>query len=1105
MDIRFIAIVSQKPATITCYDSQGANFSSANCTVYYSSVEGYAPNGDYFGQITIPNNGGYLSAPAITGFQFEGWFTIDHDVTVSDADFSGIRLSLATEILSNDASGRINIDTVSTAHTLTDRLGGRYYLVYPKWKVAEYIVTFDPNQGDMPETEKTRTVVYNHAVGQLPVPTREGHTFEGWFTSATGGTKISESTVITSAKTFYAHWTPLKYPLQITVNGNIESISASYTSGGAETSDTFTASAAVDVDFGTAWTASAVAATGYVASPATGGGNMGTDGDAFAPTAVAKTSALTFKANGGTGTMSTGKVAIFGESMPTPVNLPTRTGYDFSGFFDAATGGTQYYGNTGASARAWDKDSTAPTTLYAQWEAHAYTVTRLPGYSGGGSLPGVSAVYDEPFESTVPPDRTGYYFTGWCVTRGLNTATAMFGPTAASAISRITSATQLCYNGYPSSSVYFANLTSDPNGAATLTAQWEARTFEVMFDADGGSVSPSSKTVTYDSPYGDLPIPQKQGFVFAGWWTDASGGSQVLSSSYCFTASDHTLFARWSIKTSEVLFDKQGGSGGTSVVTAQYGSPMPDITIPSREGFGFSGYFDQVNGGGSKYYDSTGTGVRNWDKEEDDVTLFALWTPHEYSVVFHANGGTGTMAAENFQYGESKALTSNAFIRTGFSFSGWATESAGAVTYTDGQSVSNLTAVDGGQVNLYAVWIEITYTATVEPGDGGTGSHSYVYALGSAQQTIAIELPTRTGFSISGWTFSGYSGSSPSITGNVLLIPAGTTGDFLATPSWKVNSYPLAITTNAHISSISVTYTFGGETKTETKTDTTTVLVDFGTEWAASATAASGYRASPSSASGWMGLGGAAFSPEAIANEYTVFFNADGGSTPTPSKTVTYASEYGALPIPTRLGHSFGGWWTEVGGLGVQVIETTPVTITDDQTLYAKWTVNTCIVSVSPMPPTGGEVYVNGEAAVSAVELPFGSRVVLRAEPSTEFEFSNWTDSTGTEISQSPEYEFSLEGDITNFANFVPTGESSSEDSGESSSEDSSEESSEDSGESSSEDSSEESFLPKIRRRRVPRTAARVLPKIRRRRVPRTAARVRRNPSPLSMSFSLTT
>jgi hypothetical protein len=129
----------------------------------------------------------------------------------------------------------------------------------------------------------------------------------------------------------------------------------------------------VDATFGTKLKLYAVPATGYLtdndAEATALSKTMGTAGVTFAPTATAKTSALTFDKNDGAGEMSTNLVATYGAAMPTPVNLPTWDGHVFTGFFDAKSGGMQYYTATGTSARAWDKDTTEATTLYAQWKS----------------------------------------------------------------------------------------------------------------------------------------------------------------------------------------------------------------------------------------------------------------------------------------------------------------------------------------------------------------------------------------------------------------------------------------------------------------------------------------------------------------------------------------------------------------------------------------------------------------------------------------------------------------------------------------------------------------------------------------------------------------
>ena len=77
---------------------------------------------------------------------------------------------------------------------------------YAHWTEILVQVTFDANQGSLLPEEEERTVEVGDQVGGLPVPTRTGFGFAGWYTAASGGTRIKETQVITSDVTYYAHW-----------------------------------------------------------------------------------------------------------------------------------------------------------------------------------------------------------------------------------------------------------------------------------------------------------------------------------------------------------------------------------------------------------------------------------------------------------------------------------------------------------------------------------------------------------------------------------------------------------------------------------------------------------------------------------------------------------------------------------------------------------------------------------------------------------------------------------------------------------------------------------------------------------------------------------
>lgn len=71
--------------------------------------------------------------------------------------------------------------------------------------------------------------------------------------------------------------------------------------------------------------------------------------------------------------------------------------------------------------------------------------------------------------------------------------------------------------------------------------------------------------------------------------------------------------------------------------------------------------------------------------------------------------------------------------------------------------------------------------------------------------------------------------------------------------------------------------------------------------------------------------------------KYNVTFNPNGGQCTTPSKKVTYGKTYGTLPVPSRTGYVFDGWYTSANG-GKKVTSSTTVTSTANHTLYAHWT-----------------------------------------------------------------------------------------------------------------------------------------------------------------------
>ena len=103
-------------------------------------------------------------------------------------------------------------------------------------------------------------------------------------------------------------------------------------------------------------------------------------------------------------------------------------------------------------------------------------------------------------------------------------------------------------------------------GPLTLYANWTANPYTVTFNPNGGSVTPESKTVTYGSPYGELPIPdEREGYSFKGWYNVPSvgGGTEFTAESIVMSPNDHTLYAQWvALEEEPTITPTTSGGGG---------------------------------------------------------------------------------------------------------------------------------------------------------------------------------------------------------------------------------------------------------------------------------------------------------------------------------------------------------------------------------------------------------------------------------------------------------------------------------------------------------------------------------------------------------------
>lgn len=149
------------------------------------------------------------------------------------------------------------------------------------------------------------------------------------------------------------------------------------------------------------------------------------------------------------------------------------------------------------------------------------------------------------------------------------------------------------------------------------------------------------------------------------------------------------------------------------------------------------------------------------------LVLYANWKSNTYQVVYNANKGTGAMSPTTISYDSDGILRKNIFTRTGYTFLGWSTNpNATSAQYTDQQSVRNLTAANGGQIALYAVWQPCVYEITTNQGEGSGGTdvfyekyeHGIYFDKQTSDSISSILIPALRGHTFTGYHMGMYGG-----------------------------------------------------------------------------------------------------------------------------------------------------------------------------------------------------------------------------------------------------------------------------------------------------------------------------------------------------------
>jgi len=599
------------------------------------------------------------SAPTKVGYAFGGWYTD-----------SGLTTAYTFGVMP------------STALTL-----------YAKWTINNYTITFEENGG----TAVTDILqAYLSAVTAPTAPTKEGYTFEGWYSDTGLTTAYTFATMPLNGITLYAKWTINNSTISFEENGGsavadiVQEYLSVVTAPANPTKEGYTFAG---------WYSDTGLTTAYTF------GTMPLNGVILYAKWTINNYTISFEENGGSAVTDIVQAYLSAVTAPT---APTKEGNTFGG----------WYSDTGlTTAYTFGTMPLNGITLYAKWTLNQYTISFEE--NGGSAVTDIVQAYLSAVTAPTAPTKEGYSFEGWYSDTGLTTAYT------------------------------FATM---PLNGITLYAKWTVNQYTITFEENGGSAV-TDIVQAYLSAVTAPTAPTKEGYTFEGWYSDSG-----LTTAYTFGAmplNGITLYAKWTAVNYTITFEENGGTEVTDIVQA-YLSVVVAPTPPTKDGYAFEGWYSDsglttaytfgtmpLNGitlyakwsmlphaisfvyGENTIPDlvlipgtlivlpadpiKVGYEFAGWYEDQlflvpfidtlmpdHDVILYAKWNTATYTLSFDTNDGT---LIDDIELGQNQWIGMPPHpTRDGFIFAGWFTDEALLVAFT----LEYMPAMD---VMLYAKWI----------------------------------------------------------------------------------------------------------------------------------------------------------------------------------------------------------------------------------------------------------------------------------------------------------------------------------------------------------------------------------------------------------------
>ncbi len=841
-----------------------------------------------------------------------------------------------------------------------------------------------------------RTATTTYTVGDVAT----GYQFDGWYTEATGGTQLSSSKTYTyyptAATTVYARFSEKMSTVTLIASPagvgsfTIGSAAATSTTAGVTTKRSVTAVPISGYHF-VRWSITGGAhISSTTANPTTVTGD-GTGDDA--------TLTATFEADAVNSlTVSAGTHVTTVTGSTRPVTLGNKyainatafeTGWQFLNWTATPAENGTFDNASSASTNVTVKNASVTVTANAQEIMRTITISGGTVY--GGVATSTTAGVATAAKVTANAPAEGKKFTGWTLGTGVSLAGGYSLTDHTIEIYSTANATVTAnYADRASVKLYFPK----PSGWTKVYAYaWK--------DGGTNNTWPGAEMTSYETVgcvdyYYYLYYTEEDGtggdatgnstwdkVIFNNGSSNKTADLALSNGHYYYIADAFASSGRTTALESAWLVKGDFNSWGeTDALTPNCGANTATKTISLTAGAKTFKIYNAVNG---QWWRVTGNisatiAATTMNNSNDNMTLtptvagdyiftisntntaapsLAITYPTAYTLTY----SIGSVAGTDGSISTSPSTSSGSYVvagtnvtltapaaKTGYTWKGWYTDAAGT-TGKIADTNRAITVTMDADKTLYACYTINNHAITHSDASNG----SYTIKVGNANavstnttsdfgKTITLAATPETGYHFDSWTAykTGTPGTTVTVTNNQFTMP-----DYAVTvgATFLINNYTIAFNANDD-------YYVGTATGT-----TASIAATYGVSYTLTS---NGFSRAGYTFAGWNSKpdgSGTAYTNEQTGvtnltaengaivtlyaqytpNDYTVTFNANGGTCGTASKSVTFNAAYGDLPEATKDAKGFVGWYTTPSGDGTQVTAETTVSTANNHTLYARF------------------------------------------------------------------------------------------------------------------------------------------------------------------------